>query len=49
AAVKKAIHDAGRGGGYILSAAHSHPFVDAERLEWMLEAAHEYGRYPLQV
>ncbi|MCP4036230.1 MAG: hypothetical protein GY944_26240 [bacterium] len=49
AAVKQAIHDAGRGGGYVLSAAHSHPFVDAERLEWMLEAAHEYGRYPLQV
>jgi len=48
AAVRKAIHDAGPGGGYILSAAHSHPFVDAERLRWMVEAAHEHGRYPLQ-
>jgi len=48
AAVRKAIRDAGHGGGYILSAAHSHPFVDAERLGWMVEAAHEHGRYPLQ-
>jgi uroporphyrinogen-III decarboxylase len=46
-AVKKAIHDAAAGGGYILSAAHSHPFVDGERLEWMVEAAHRYGRYPV--
>jgi len=46
-AVKHAIRDAGRGGGFILSAAHSHPFVDAERLRWMVEAAHEHGRYPL--
>jgi uroporphyrinogen decarboxylase len=48
-AVKKAIHDAAAGGGYILSAAHSHPFVDGERLKWMVEAAHRYGRYPLSV
>jgi uroporphyrinogen-III decarboxylase len=48
-AVKKAIRDAARGGGYILSAAHSHPFVDPERLRWMVEAAHQHGRYPIAV
>ncbi|MBW2189591.1 MAG: hypothetical protein DRH23_05215 [Deltaproteobacteria bacterium] len=47
AAVKKAIQDAARGGGYILSAAHSHPYVDATRLRWMVESAHEHGRYPI--
>jgi uroporphyrinogen-III decarboxylase len=45
-AVKQAIHD-GDGGGYILSACHSHPYVDGERLGWMVEAAHKYGKYPL--
>jgi uroporphyrinogen decarboxylase len=48
-AVKKAIGDAARGGGYVLSAAHSHPFVDPQRLRWMVEAAHRYGRYPISV
>jgi len=47
AAVRQAIHAAARGGGYILSAAHSHPFVDATRLRWMVEAAHRWGRYPI--
>ncbi len=47
-AVRDAIRAAGPGGGYILSAAHSHPYVDATRLEWMVEAAHEHGRYPLR-
>ena len=46
-AVKNAIRAAGPGGGYILSAAHSHPYVDATRLRWMVEAAHDYGHYPL--
>ena len=46
-AVKRAIRDAARGGGYVLSAAHSHPFVDPERLRWMVEAAHAHGRYPI--
>ncbi|MBW2273541.1 MAG: hypothetical protein JRG96_09740 [Deltaproteobacteria bacterium] len=48
-AVKQAIRAAAPGGGYILSAAHSHPFVDAERLGWMVEAAHEHGSYPIRV
>jgi uroporphyrinogen decarboxylase len=48
-AVVRAIRDAARGGGYILSAAHSHPFVDATRLGWMVEAAHRHGSYPIRV
>ncbi len=44
-AVKKAIKDAASGGGYVLSACHSHPFVDPIRLQWMVEAAHKYGEY----
>jgi uroporphyrinogen decarboxylase len=47
-AVRKAIRDAASGGGYILSASHSHPGVDATRLEWMVEAAHRHGEYPLR-
>ena len=47
ARVKKAIKDAAKGGGYILSASHSHPYVDATRMKWMVEAAHKYGKYPL--
>lgn len=46
-AVRNAIRDAGPGGGYVLSAAHSHPYVDPVRLEWMVEAAHRYGSYPI--
>jgi uroporphyrinogen-III decarboxylase len=46
-AVRKAIGDAARGGGYILSTSHSHPLVDPTRLQWMLEAAHKYGKYPI--
>ena len=48
-AVKKAIHDAARGGGYILSTSHSHPTVDPIRLKWMVDAAHKYGKYPIAV
>ena len=47
-AVRKAIADAGAGGGYIIAPTNSHrTFV--ERLRWMLEAVEKYGRYPLQV
>jgi hypothetical protein len=48
-AVKQAIRAAAAGGGYILSAAHSHPFVDATRLQWMVEAAHRWGKYPIGI
>ncbi|MBI4517947.1 MAG: hypothetical protein HY699_19250 [Deltaproteobacteria bacterium] len=48
-AVKQAIRAAARGGGYILSAAHAHPFVDATRLEWMVDAAHRWGKYPISI
>ena len=49
AAVRRAIRDAAPGGGYVLSAAHSHPFIDPQRLAWMVEAAHRYGKYPISV
>jgi uroporphyrinogen decarboxylase len=48
-AVKQAIAGAANGGGYVLSAAHSHSLIDPERLEWMIEAGKKYGAYPLQV
>jgi len=47
AAVRKAIAEAAPGGGYILSPSHSHTSVDPMRLEWMIEAAHRYGSYPI--
>ncbi len=46
-AVQRAIRDAAAGGGYILSACHSHPYVDGTRLGWMVEAAHKHGKYPI--
>lgn len=46
-AVREAILDAGPGGGYILSPAHSHSGLSIERFHWMVEAAHTYGRYPV--
>lgn len=48
-AVRRSIADAGRGGGYILAPDHSHPDISVQRLRWMVEAAEEYGRYPLEV
>lgn len=48
-AVKNALRGAAPGGGYILSAAHSHPHVDATRLGWMVEAAHRWGTYPIRI
>ncbi len=48
-AVKQAIRAAAPGGGYILSACHSHPYVDPLRLQWMVEAAHKYGKYPISI
>jgi uroporphyrinogen-III decarboxylase len=46
-AVKKAIREAASGGGYILSQSHTHAAVDPTRLEWMIEAGHKYGKYPI--
>lgn len=43
--VKSCIKKAARGGGYILSSCHSHPYVDPKRLKWMVDAAHKYGKY----
>lgn len=47
AAVQKAIMDAGQGGGFVLAPAHNHEDVSVERLRWMVEAARQYGIYPL--
>ena len=49
AAVRRAIREAGPGGGYILGPDHSHPRVSVERLRWMVEAAGRYGSYPLDL
>ncbi|MGQ9476404.1 MAG: uroporphyrinogen decarboxylase family protein [Actinomycetota bacterium] len=46
-AVRAAIREAGPGGGFILAPDHLHPRVSVDRLRWMVEAAEEYGRYPL--
>lgn len=48
-AVKSAIRAAAVGGGYILSPSHSHALVDSTRLQWMVEAAHRYGKYPISI
>ncbi len=47
--VRTAIRDAGPGGGYILAPNHNHEDVSVERLRWMVEAAHDFGGYPLNV
>jgi len=44
-AVKKAIADAGKGGGYIVAPTNSHPEMSVQRLRWMIEAVKEYGAY----
>jgi uroporphyrinogen-III decarboxylase len=48
-AVKNAIKVAAPGGGFILSPAHNHVEVDPTRLKWMVETAHEFGKYPIQL
>jgi len=48
-AVKKAIQDAAPGGGFILAPSHNHADVDPVRLQWMVEAAHKFGKYPIQI
>jgi len=47
--VKSCIRKAAKGGGYVLSACHSHPDVDPERLKWMVEAGREFGEYPIKI
>ncbi len=47
-AVKETIAKAGVGGGYILASSNSiHPGVDPNNYKAMVEAAREYGQYPL--
>lgn len=48
--VAKRIYDLGRGGGYILAPCHNiGSDVPPENVEALFEAAHEYGRYPIQL
>jgi uroporphyrinogen decarboxylase len=47
--VKRAIREAGRGGGFIISPTNMHPGVQVQNLKWMVEATHEYGKYPLRI
>ncbi len=48
--VKACIRDAGVGGGYVCSSSNSiHSGVDPELYRVMVEAIHEYGRYPLDM
>ncbi len=48
--VARRIYDLGRGGGYILAPCHNiGSDVPPENVEAMYEAAHEYGRYPIQL
>ena len=48
--VAKRIYDLGRGGGYILAPCHNiGSDVPPENIEAMYEAAHECGRYPIQL
>lgn len=46
-AVRLAVRDAAPGGGFILAPDHSHPGISVQRLRWMVEAAREYGAYPV--
>ena len=48
--VARRIYDLGRGGGYILAPCHNiGSDVPPENVEAMYEAAHEYGRYPIEL
>ena len=47
AAVRKAILDAGKGGGYIVAPTNSHSGMSPRNIRWMLEATEKYGKYPL--
>jgi len=48
--VARRIYDLGRGGGYILAPCHNiGSDVPPENIEAMYEAAHELGRYPIQL
>ena len=48
-AVKYAIKTAAPGGGFIISPTNTHQGVNPQNLQWMVEATHEYGKYPLNL
>jgi len=47
-AVRASIEAAGHGGGYIVAPTNSHQAMTLDRIRWMLEAAEQYGAYPLE-
>ncbi|MHA1130850.1 MAG: uroporphyrinogen decarboxylase family protein [Candidatus Helarchaeota archaeon] len=49
ATVKKAIKAAGPGGGFVVSPENMLHTVRVEALQWMVEATHKFGKYPLPV
>ncbi|TFF85942.1 MAG: hypothetical protein EU551_02965 [Promethearchaeota archaeon] len=48
-AVKHVIKVAAKGGGFFLSASNMINSVKIENLEYMVEAAHKYGEYPINI
>ncbi|NVM28481.1 MAG: hypothetical protein HWN65_06535 [Candidatus Helarchaeota archaeon] len=48
-AVKNAIKTAGPGGGLIISSENMLHTVRVQNLKWMVEAAHKYGEYPINL
>jgi uroporphyrinogen decarboxylase len=48
-AVKLAIKHLGPNGGAMISPANFHPQISVDRLKWMIEAANEFGEYPLKL
>ncbi|TXT66218.1 MAG: hypothetical protein BAJALOKI3v1_40028 [Promethearchaeota archaeon] len=48
-ATKDVIRALGPGGGGMVSPANFHPEISVQRLEWMIETALKYGKYPLNI
>ena len=48
-AVKHAIKTAGPGGGFVISPENMLHTVRVQNLQWMVEATHKYGEYPINI
>ncbi len=48
-AVKFAIKSAAPGGGFVISPENMLSTVRAQNLQWMVEATHKYGEYPIKI
>jgi uroporphyrinogen-III decarboxylase len=46
--VKRLLKVCGPGGRFLLGSVHDHPDMDMEKVKIMLEAAHQYGAYPIR-